>query len=141
MSEPKIFIDIPYIYEEAESRFVSELLPRMLTNKEIDEVFRRICDDLCFIVTEKVHEVFDHHEMLEKNKGAEKQFPHFKLYWRNENAFQKEWIYRNTFKTLRDAKAYIRYDFPDCEDEWKVIRVEENSKNVVHTSHKSYPLL
>lgn len=116
---PELIIDDDTVQQEAEN-----CLERELTAEELDQVFETLYDGWVELVQDKIREVIDFKEMLERNKDASEQFPHFKVYHRNENAYQPEFSQASCFKTEEDARAYVHHDFITEFDEWKIFRVD-----------------
>jgi len=116
----KYYIDKEAIQAEAES-----CLGRSLTEDEIAEVLEAVCDDVWMLIQDKICDVIEFNQLLERNSGAELHFPHFKAYHRNENAYQPEFSQVGCFKTEEDAQAFVHHDFITEFDEWKIFRIDE----------------
>ncbi len=109
------------------------ILKRTLTREEYEEVSEEIIDNITLLVQDSILKVIDFNNMLKRNKGAEKLFPHYKTYWRNENAYQSEFKLISTFKNQEDALRFIRDDFIDEFDEWKItITKKNNTEQEIH---------
>lgn len=101
-------------------------LERKLTPDEYEEVYETIIEGLSTLIQDSIDGVIDFNEMLERNKDANKIFPHYKTYHRNENAYQPEFKAIGTFKNEEDARMFIRYDFITQYDQWRLVRVDKS---------------
>lgn len=120
-----ITIDEDYVQSEAKEQF-----DRELSEEEYEEVYYALLDNLCEFTRDAMIDVVDFHEMLERNKGAEKAFPHFVVYHRNINAYQPEFKRGQAFTNEADAKEYIHYDYVSEFDEWRVMQVDRDGAEV-----------
>src|SRR3989339_1212719 len=100
-----VIIDEEFIQREAENT-----LKRKLSPDECEEVREAILEDLFALIQDKIYEVIDFNEMLERNKDADKAFPYYKTYHRNENAYQPEFKVVGVFKSEEDAREFISHD-------------------------------
>ena len=125
----KITINKNFIQTEAET-----MLERKLTSDEYEEVYEAILEDLSELIQDNINDVIDFNEMLERNKDADKTFPHYKTYHRNENAYQPEFKVIGIFKNEEDARQFIHHDFITEFDEWRLVLVNKN--NTVKEVHK-----
>jgi hypothetical protein len=119
------------INEEMVQEEAASYVERELTNDELEEVFEAICEEWMWFVQDRIREVVDFNEMLERNKGAENEPVHFDAWHRNENAYQYDFKKLKSFKTEDDAKQYAHNDFITEYDEWKIIRVDGKTETVV----------
>jgi hypothetical protein len=119
------------INEEMVQEEAASYVERELTNDELEEVFEAICEEWMWFVQDRIREVIDFNEMLERNKGAENEPVHFDAWHRNENAYQYDFKKLKSFKTEGDAKQYAHNDFITEYDEWKIIRVDGKTETVV----------
>ncbi|MEI6553740.1 MAG: hypothetical protein WCO09_04165, partial [bacterium] len=78
-----IIIDEDFVQTEA-----ILMLRRKLTTDELGEIYESILEDLSELIQDNISDVIDFNELLERNKNADKIFPHYKTYYRNENAYQ-----------------------------------------------------
>jgi len=106
-------------------------LDRQLTDDEIEEVFEAIYMEWDWFIQDRIREVIDFNEMLERNKGAENEPVHFDAWHRNVNAYQYDFKKLKSFKTEDDAKQYAHNDFITEYDEWKIVRVDGKTETVV----------
>lgn len=106
-------------------------LDRQLTDDEIEEVFEAIYMEWDWFLQDRIREVIDFNEMLERNKGAENEPIHFDAWHRNENAYQYDFKKLESFKTEDDAKQYAQNDSITEYDEWKIVRVDGEIETVV----------
>jgi hypothetical protein len=120
--ENEIIINEEFIQEEVET-----VIERKLSPDEITEVGEVIMEKLSWVVQESVHEVIDFNEMMERNKNADKTRPHYKVYHRNENAFQLVFEQVGVFKNEKDARQFINHDIITEFDEWRVVLVDQNN--------------
>ena len=120
--DDKITIDESWIQAEA-----GAAIDRELSRDEYLEVIRLMSQDMFMIIQDKINQVVEHNALLERNKDAEKVFPHFVVFYRNENAFQDEFEHLGVFKNESDAQAFIRHDgFLSKFDEWRVVQIDES---------------
>lgn len=118
-----IVIDEELIQDEAET-----ILDQQLSTDELEEVRDVILENVSEMVQDSIHYVIGFKEMLERNRKAERSFPHYQVSHRNENAFEPEFKISGTFKSLDDAKQYVHHDFITEFDEWKVVQVDKDGK-------------
>lgn len=110
------------------------MLGRELTPSEYEEVCDGIDSDLSRVVQYEIEEVICLNELIENNKDAEKKFPHFKVFHKNENAFQSVFKVVITLGTEEEAKHFIDHNIVTEFDEWRVICVEkDNIEKCVYT--------
>jgi|GEM_PF-1277146 hypothetical protein len=120
-------IDEEYINNEVEIYYENEGIERkMLSDDEKEEVYYRLMDKLLFIVQDSIQETIDDVELLERNNGAEKHFPHLEVYRRNKNSHQDNWLKVGFFKTEEDVDQFLRGHYNSPYDECAVFKVEEN---------------
>lgn len=117
-----MIIDKEYILTEAEV-----ILERGLSQDECDEVLEVINEKLLCIIQDSIHEVVDFNKMLKRNKNAENKLPHYKVYWRNKNAYQLEFKQMGVFKSEDDARKFIHHDIITEFDEWRIVMVNKNN--------------
>jgi hypothetical protein len=122
----ELIIDDELVQGEAEG-----YLERRLDDAELDAVFEAIFDDWSCFVQDKINQVLDFNEMLERNKGAENEPVRFDAWHRNENAYQPDFKKLRSFKTEADAEQYAHHNFITEYDEWKIVRVEGETETVV----------
>ncbi len=82
-------------------------------------------------VQDRIHYVIDFNEMLERNEGAESDPVRFEVYHRNENAYKPHFVNMGSFRTQKDASAFIHHDFITEYDEWQIFRVDGKEKREV----------
>lgn len=102
------------------------VLERKLTSDECEEVYEKIIEGLSPLIQDSIYEVIDFNEMLERNKDADKTFPHYKTYHRNEVAYQPKFKAIGTFKNEEDARMFIRNDVITQYDQWQLVRVDKS---------------
>ncbi|MCX6751929.1 MAG: hypothetical protein NTZ87_00270 [Candidatus Nomurabacteria bacterium] len=118
----KITIDENFIQTEAKT-----MLERKLTSDEYEEVYEAILEDLSELIQDNIYDVIDFNEMLERNKDADKTFPYYKTYHRNENAYQPKFKVVGVFKKEEDARKFINRDFITEFDEWRLALVSKDN--------------
>lgn len=119
------------ISEEMVQEEAASYVERELTNDELEDVFEAICEEWMWFVQDRVCEVINFNEMLERNKGAENESVHFDAWHRNENAYQPNFKRLRSFRTEADAKQYAQHDFITEYDEWRIVRVDDETETVV----------
>lgn len=118
-----------YVQEIAESNFETKLTPDQLTwvqEKMIERTFE--------LAGESISEVIEHDDLFEQNKNAEQANPHFKVYYRNKNIFsvtkskeeRDNFDLKGTFKSIGNAKKFIKLEDYQSEDEWKIVKVKND---------------
>ena len=117
-----IIIDKNFIQQEAET-----MLERKLTSDECEEVYEAILEDLSELIQDNISDVIDFNELFERNKNADKTFPHYKTYYRNENAYQPKFKVIGVFKKEEDARQFIHHDFIDEFCEWRLVLVKKDN--------------
>ncbi len=122
----KFLINEEMVQDEAET-----CIGRSLTKNENNQVFDAIQEDWMCFIQDKIHQVVDFNEMLERNKGAEKEPVHFDVYHRNKNAYRMEFVLAGSFKNEADARQYANYDFITEFDEWQIFRIDDGEKKEV----------
>lgn len=125
------------ISKEVIQSFALGSLERELSLKEYEDVFERIEMNVSDFIVEKIYEVVEFDEMIESNKDAEKVTPHYEVYYRNENACQREFKRLAVFKNQQDSQRFIRHDFMQPQDEWRVMLINKNQppKEVYRVKH------
>jgi len=127
----EIIIDKELIQQDAET-----LLDRQLTEKEFEDVHYAILERVSDVVQDGIHHVIDFNEMLERNKGAEKSLPHYRVLHKNDNAYQPDFRTVGTFKNEKDARQYMHQDVTTEFDQWKVVQVDKDgSEREVYKIH------
>lgn len=103
--EKETFDDVirEMIQQEAEN-----VLDRQLTEDEFDEVKEAVCGDIWMLAQDKINEMTDRHDLIDRSRDAEKQEKYFKVIWKNENAYVKEFESVFLAKTLYDARPSER---------------------------------
>lgn len=119
-----------WIQEEAEAGF-----DRELSEEELEEVKEAVLGDFWMLIQDKIQAMIAYKELMERSKDAEKSLPHYKVIWKNENHYEKDFKVRYYFKTEEDAKEYIHADFITLEDCIRVVRVDENGETEVYQIH------
>ena len=131
-TKEQIIIDFDFIQELGGEGH----LERELTAEELETIFYEISDNLWEFIARTTDQVIEFNELLEANKNAKNAFPHYKVMWKNENAYQKEFRERYCFLTLANARDYIHHDFISEYDIWRVYRVEQDgSETEVYKIH------
>ena len=59
-----------------------------------------------------------------RNEGAEKADRHFKVYWKNENAYRPNYIAVRTYKALEDARDFITKQIKAEDDHYKIVGIK-----------------
>lgn len=118
------------IQAEAES-----LNDRWLTEEELKDVSRRVCSNLFMLIQDKIRDMENEKELIKRSQDAELEKTHFKVIWKNENAFCKEFKPVFFAKTYEDSKEYLTTDevIVTEYDQYKIIRVENGVETEVET--------
>ncbi len=117
------------IQQEAEN-----VLERELTEDEFDEVKEAVCGDIWMLAQDKIHEMTDRHDLIERSVGAEKQEKFFKVIWKNENAYVKEFESIFLAKTRDDAKLFVKQQDVITEyDQYKIVAVDGKVETELET--------
>jgi hypothetical protein len=124
------------IYEETVQGRAEELLDRTLTKKEMAQVEERVLDDFRVdeMVDDAINETMAYNALLRRNRKAKKTGIFYRVYWKNENAYQKE--YKEVFAALteEDAREYIEDDkFLDEFVHYKITKVDNGSEEEIAT--------
>lgn len=109
------------VQEEAET-----LLGRELSSAEYEEVCNGIDADLSRVVQYEIDRVICLNDLIESSKGADTKFPQYKVFHRNENAFQSEFKIAITVAEEEDAKHFIEHQIVTEFDEWRVMCVDQD---------------
>ncbi len=118
-----------FIQQEADN-----ILERELSDDELEEVKERVCGDLFMLIQDKINEVMDFRELIERNGDAQTTFPHYKVIWKNENAYVKNFKIFFFTKSYEDAKAAIRHQNCITEfDQYQIIEVDKDSETTIET--------
>jgi len=127
MENKNVFvIEEELIQSEAES-----YLERELTAGELEEVTESIYENICDFLRDRIVDVVDFNELLERNKNAEQKPLHFDAWHRNENAYQPIFRRLRSFEREDDAREYVQHDFITLDDEWKIVRVENGTETMI----------
>lgn len=132
--EKETFDDVikQMIQQEAEN-----VMGRELTEDEFEEVKEAVCGDIWMLAQDKIHEMTDRHDLIDRSKDAEKQENYFKVIWKNENAYVKEFESVFLAKTLEDAKLFItQQDFISEYDQYKILAVDGKVETELETIGK-----
>jgi hypothetical protein len=113
-------IDEDYIQTESNA-----ILDRQLSPNECLDVFEKINEKLWMVIQDSIREVIDFNRMMKKNRNADKKFPHYRVYWRNENNYEPKFKQLGTFKSEEDARHFVHRDIITEFDEWRIVKVEE----------------
>lgn len=110
------------------------LLERELNKDELEEVKEAVLGDIWMLIQDKISDMVNFRELLERNKDAEKLSPYYKIIWKNENAYRKDFKPIFSTKTHDDAKKYIRaQDFISEYDQYKIIKVDGGTEIEIET--------
>lgn len=129
--EKETFDDVirEFIEQEAEN-----VLGRELTEDEFDEVQEAVCGDIWMLAQDKINEMTDRHDLIDRSRDAEKQEKYFKVIWKNENAYVKEFESVFLANTLDDAKLFVRQQNYITEyDQYKIISVDGKVETELET--------
>jgi hypothetical protein len=129
--EKETFDDVirEMIQQEAES-----VLNRQLTENEFDEVQEAVCGDIWMLAQDKINEMTNRHDLIDRNRDAEKQEKYFKVIWKNENAYVKEFESAFLAKTLEDARLFVKQqDFITEYDQYKIIAIDGKVETELET--------
>lgn len=119
------------IQQEAEQE-----IERELSEAELEQVIDCIYGDswpIFEFIRDCINKTIELNELTEKSKNAEKTIPHFKLYHKNANAYQRDLKFCAAFETLDETKKYLRLnsDFISESDQWKITKVDGNGEHEV----------
>ena len=112
--------------EEIQERAL-ELIDRELRRKELEEL-RYVMSEYSWhqqeMIDESIKEMVAEHRLIRRNKRADTKPIHYIVYWKNENAFQKE--YKKVFaaNAEKDAREYISYEFLDEFVHYRITKVD-----------------
>ncbi len=129
--EKETFDDVirEMIQQEAEN-----VLDRELTEDEFDEVQEAVCGDIWMLAQDKINEMTDRHDLIDRSRDAEKQENYFKVIWKNENAYVKEFESVFLAKTFEDAKLFVKQrDFISEYDQYKILAVDGKVETELET--------
>lgn len=119
--KPKIEFDEECLQDVAESH-----IGRTLTKKEYEEVCEEVNQELSFLVMDKIDKVIELNKIIKRGNRAKNSFPHYKIFYKNENSFRFLFEFIQTTKTKDDAIDFIHKDFM-CEfDYWYVIKLNKD---------------
>lgn len=108
-----------FIQVEAET-----VLERELTEGEYEDVNERILGSLFMLIQDKIHEMTQWTELLDRNKKDEKGEIYYKVLWKNENAHQKVFVTVFEARIYEDAKKYVYENGVMTEyDQYKIMAV------------------
>lgn len=121
-----------------------ERIERNLSQDEIFEVLNKTCwqfDDLFSEAIDEVDTMTDLWKNAIPTKDVGKANPRYEVYWKNENAYEKEFSLICAFTEEDDARYFTRerYDAP-CE-EYKVEKVEGNQRTLLVHHKNAFPEL
>lgn len=125
-------------FDEVIDQFIQQeadgLLERELSKDELEEVKEGVLEDIWMLIQDKIHKLIDFRALIKRNNEAEKAFPHYKIIWKNENAYRKDFQSIFSAKTHEDAKKYIRaQDFISEYDQYKIIKVDGATETEIET--------
>lgn len=130
------------VLEEMIQDEAGSLYERELTKEELRDVRGRVCSGLYPLIQDKLRDMEDEKELIERNRGAELENTHFKVTWKNENAFCKEFKPVFFTKTYEDAKEYLTTDDVVITeyDQYKIIKVENGVETEIETIGEGRPI-
>jgi hypothetical protein len=118
-----------WIQQEADG-----LLERDLTEDELEEVKEAVLGDTWMLIQDKIQEMIDFRELIERNGDAQTTFPHYKVIWKNENAYVKNFKIFFFTKSYEDAKKAIGHQNCITEfDQYQIIKVDKDSETTLET--------
>jgi hypothetical protein len=132
MNDQEIVIDKKIIKEYALALYTNEQIEREMTDEELTDAFWRIHDSIFEVINDKLMSSFEMSEILRLNKNSQLKFPHYRVEWRNENAYHPVFETRMHFGNLVHAKQYIHDDFITEFDEWRVYLVSKGTEKLVY---------
>lgn len=115
-------------------------------DRELVDEDGKIDDDTFEMLSEEIRErlfefLYDCYSAVEerqareeRNRDADVANPHYRVYWKNENAFQSEYMVAGTYKNLPDARSFIRGQIKTEYDLYKIVRVKDGIEG-----KKQYP--
>ena len=127
-----------YVTEEDIQERAENMLDRRLTKDEMEGVENEILEHYWHIqemLDETISAVISFNKLINRNKNAETKPVHYLVYWKNENAFQKEYTQVFAALTERDARKYIATDLLDEFVYFKITKVEKNTETEVEVIH------
>ena len=84
-----------------------------LSDETYDELHGEIGENLLFFLQDCFSNVKDRVDRERRNQGAEALSHHYRVYWKNPNAFQKDFKVVGHYKNLEDAQGYVLDQFKD----------------------------
>lgn len=125
--------------EDRESFLLKEYKVRK--NELLDLLYDEIIEHIAMFLTERYERVENRVSRRMRNYGAEKCSLHYRIEWKNENAFQDDFISTGTFKSLKDAEEEIKdYEVITESDVYRIIKVKNGRKSEVYNSVENYAL-
>ncbi len=126
------------ITEEDVQNEAREGIQRELTKKELQEVGEKLYENnwhITEMINESIAEVIDWGKLMRRNKKAETQPNKYLVYWKNENAFQKD--YKEVFTALseKDAREYVDLDGISRSefDEYRITKRNKDTETEIAT--------
>ncbi|MFA6094660.1 MAG: hypothetical protein WC757_02125 [Candidatus Paceibacterota bacterium] len=122
------------IYMLTEGEFQQEaedVIGRELTKKELEHVteeFMDHCLEISAMIQASIEAVIDYNKLMRRNRNANSNFPHYKVVWKNENAYQKDFTNVGHFKNKEDADEFVEGQFLSEFDRYKIILVEKSGE-------------
>lgn len=86
---------------------------------QLEELFYdRLSEPIYRAVYDTIQEMIEYKELMDSNKDAQKQNPHYVVKWRNKNAFEDDFRIIGYFKTEAEAKERINYEqcITECDE-------------------------
>lgn len=125
-------INAQWLLEDLESR-ESFLLSRYKNDEEelLDHLFEEIMDNISMFLFECYDRVEERVAREDRNVDAENSNPHYRIEWKNENAFQENYRPIGVFKTLEDAVDEIQDKINTEFDLYRVIQVLDEKYKVI----------
>lgn len=113
-----LLITKDYIEEDLEyspDEVKSELLDKdgKISNEIFEEIEEEIREDISFYLMGCYGAVSHRLARDKRNEGAESLNPHYRVYWKNPNAYQNDFKLIGHYKNLEDARDYVSEQFKD----------------------------
>jgi hypothetical protein len=132
--------NVLYPVTEVELQEIAEeRIERELTEEEIGCIVDIVNEKLMWIVPEAIDEIGEFSELESKGVGNENANPRYEIHWKDENAFQNEFICSNAFIEEEDARLFADRAFPNPCEEYKIEKVKGEVRQII--VHHKNPLM
>jgi hypothetical protein len=115
----------------AEDQFERELSDREIryATEQIQTGHDAFMDSLREIIIESV----EHYRLMDRNRKSKNKSVSYRVYWKNENVFQKDYKEVFSAKTEKDARAYVDREFLDEFVHFKITKVDRGNETEIVT--------